>query len=240
MLLTLVAGMVLFALATAWALDRHGRRARVFLPPGPSGEPPLAAMVLDDPVAVYRWWRELGVAGRIVLYAGDRWSSLVPPQLELPLENAAYPMAVVNPAAVIEREQLTADTFLYVASRTGVARRVDALLSPEGFREMRAVAADARNAAVEPDRLFMTSNGFPRTFYHSAGLRTAGEPVLLYVGASWFRTGTAEELGRALTRAGMRADVVAICLERNDASLPPAARDALVRFAREAGLVSGG
>lgn len=232
--------MVIFAVAVAFGLDAHGRRARVGGAAGSPGAPEAGTVLVKTPLDAYRIWKERGYRGRIVLYVGERWARIDPNEYNIPPVYRPYPLPLYNLPREREREFLNDDNFLFMAALNGIARRVDAVLAPSGFAEIDAQARKARNVSFGDGRIFLTHNGFPRMFATVATVRSPGEPVLLYVGASYFREGNAPSLVQALNGIGLRTDLVILCAEENDPSLPPAARLELLRFADLAGLERGG
>lgn len=232
--------MVIFAVAVAWGLDLHGRRARVGGVAGSLGAPEAGTLLVKTPLDAYRLWTERGYRGRIILYVGERWARIDPNEYNIPPVYRPYPLPLYNLPREREREFLGDDNFLFMAALNGIARRIDAVLAPSGFAGISAQARQARNVAMEEGHLFLTHNGFSRNFYTAATFRPPAEPVLLYVGASHFKEGDPDSLARALTSTGLRSDLVILCAEENDPSIPPKAREALLRFADLAALRPAG
>lgn len=235
----LSATIVLLAVVVAWGLDAYGRRTRTYGADGPLGTPGASAVLIGTPMDAYRLWKERGYRGRVILYVGERWAKLDPNEYNIPPLYRPYPLPLYNLPREREREFLNDGNFLFMAALNGIARRVDAVLTPAGFAEIDIQARQARNATFDDGRTLLTHNGFPRVFSTAATVRSPGEPVLLYVGASYFRAGDAARLVQALNGIGLRADLVILCEEENDASLPSAARMELLRFAELAGLKRG-
>lgn len=230
-LVLLSAAMVIFSVVVAWALDLHGRRARVYGAAGPLGAPEAGTLLIKTPLDAYRLWKERGYRGRIILYVGERWARLDPSEYNIPPVYRPYPLPLYNLPREREREFLDDGNFLFMVALNGIARRIDAVLAPSGFAGISAQARQARNVSMEKGHVFHTHNGFPRNFYTAATFRPPAEPVLLYVGASHFKEEDPESLARTLTSAGLRSDLVVLCAEENDPSIPPKAREALLRFA---------
>lgn len=234
------AAIVLLAVAVAWGLDVHGQRARTYGAAGPMGSPEAAAVLVGTPRDAYRLWKDRGYRGRVILYVGDRWARIDPNEYNIPPIYRPYPLPLYNLPREREREFLNDGNFLFMAALNGFVRRVDAVLTPSGFAEIDAQARKARNVSFGDGRIFLTHNGFPRMFATVATVRSPGEPVLLYVGASYFREGDAASLVQALNGIGLRTDLVILCAEETDSSLPPTARMELLRFADLAGLKRAG
>lgn len=235
-LVLLCAAIVIFSVVVAGALDLHGRRARVYGAAGPLGTPEAGALLVKTPLDAYRIWKERGYRGRIILYVGESWARLDPREYNIPPVYRPYPLPLYNLPREREREFLDNDNFLFMASLNGIARRIDALLAPSGFAGISAQAQLSRNVSMEKGHVFQTHDGFPRNFYTSATFRPPVEPVLLYVGASHFKEEAPERLAKTLISAGLRSDLVILCAEENDPSIPPKARQALLRFADLAAL----
>ena len=238
-LILLSAAMVIFAVAVAWGLDAYGRRARTYGAAGPLGSLEASAVFIGTPRDAYRLWKERGYKGRVILYVGERWARLDPNEYNIPPLYRPYPLPLYNLPMERERGFLDDGNFLFMAALNGIARRVDAVLTPAGFAEIDIQARQARNASFGDGRTLLTHNGFPRVFSTVTTVRSPGEPVLLYVGASYFRVRNAAHLLQALNYIGLRADLVILCAEENDASLPSTARMELLRFAELAGLKRG-
>src|SRR6185369_15888559 len=111
----------------------------------------------------------------------------------------AYPLQLYNTARLIEDNQLTDVTFLYVASLNKICRRIVAILPESEVGRMKELAIKSKDARVGDKGIFASRQGYPRWFTTAAGFSGIGEPALLYIGASYFKNAEPEELFRQLT-----------------------------------------
>lgn len=228
----LSAAILLLALLSCWVLDSYGRSVRVFGRAGRLNDPAVAKVVVASPQDACLYWKERGYRGRQVVFVGDRWARFDPSQYnEAPLYRG-YPLKLYNLAEKQTREDLDAENFLYIAELNGITREITAILSPGGFAELAAAARTARNVRFGPHGIFLTHQGFPRTFTTAAKFRAGPEPVLLYVGATAFRELEPTELYRRLLQSGLTTDCIVLCLMEGDPAVSPAERTKLARFAQ--------
>lgn len=232
--------LVLVALAAAilFGIDRFGRGSRRFGPVGAVRAPGIVKLQVDDPTDAYRAWRDAGYRGRTVVYVSGQWASFDPGEL-IPVQMfRAYPLQLYNTARLIEGTQLNATTFLYVATLKGICRQILAIVPEDEVARMQGVARTSKDAATGSQAVFISRQGFPRWFMTAAAFRGVGEPVLLYVGASYFKAAEPEELFRRLVAAGLHTDCIVLCTESANGAVTPAERVKLDRFARLVGLSS--
>ncbi len=223
--------IIVLAVAVAFGVDRFGRGKRVFGPIGTIQAPNIVRKLADNPVDAYRAWKEAGYRGRTIVFAADRWESFDPGELTPVQMYRAYPLQLYNTAKVVE-DQLSGVTFMYAAALNGISRRIVAVL-PEGeVGRMKAMARQSKDVKVSDTGVFVARQGFPRLFVTGAGFRGANEPVLLYVGASYFKTAEPEELFQQLISAGLQADCVILCRESGKDSVTPREIERLEKFAR--------
>ncbi|BDV44329.1 hypothetical protein GURASL_32520 [Geotalea uraniireducens] len=225
------AAILLLAFLSCWALDSYGRSARVYNRAGRLNDPAVARVVVTSPQEACLFWKERGYRGRRLVFIGDRWARFDPSQYnEAPLYRG-YPFKLYNLAAKQTREDLDAENFLYIAALNGIVREITAILSPNGFAELAAEARAARNVRFGRHGIFLSHQGFPRTFTTASRFQAGTEPVLLYVSAASFRERDPDELYRRLLQSGLTTDCIVLCLQDGDPAVSPAERAKLARFA---------
>jgi len=215
-----------------FALDQYGAASRVYGAAGPLRAPQAEKHFVDSPQESYRFWKSRGLKGRIIVYVADQWKRIDLKQYEdVPLYRP-YPLRLFNPSVEKERKFLDDDNFLYMASITGLARQVTAVLSESGYEGITRQAEQAKDVSMRRGETRLPHYGFPRLFTTAAWLRAPGEPVILFVSASYFRNNEPEALFRTLAASGIIADYVEFCRERQDVSVSDREREKLVRFAQ--------
>jgi len=209
-------------------------------PAGSIGKAPVVTYLVETPTDAYALWKEAGYRGRTVVFVSGSWPSFVPGERIPEQMYRAYPLELFNTAQVFERDSLDRLSFLYVAALNGIARSIVAVLPEEEFARQRQAALKAKDRRITDGEVYFPREGYPRRFSTAARLRAPGEPVLLYVGASYFSSGTAEELYRQLGAAGLRSDCVVLCAETENRELGPRVAAELNHLARMLGATPGG
>ncbi|GFO70105.1 hypothetical protein GMLC_36840 [Geomonas limicola] len=231
--------VVLFVLAL-YGLNAYGVSTRHAGPAGSIGRARAVTHLLQNPTDAYALWKEAGYRGRTVVFVSGNWPSFVPGERLPEQMYRAYPLELFNTAQVFEKDSLDRLSFLYVAALNGIARSIVAVLPEEEFARQRQAALKAKDHRILDGEVYFPREGYPRRFSTAARLRAPGEPVLLYVGASYFSAATADELYRQLSTAGLRSDCVVLCAETESQGLGPRAAAELNRFARLIGATPGG
>jgi len=225
--------LLALALAVCVGLDRFGRSARRFGAVRAVGRDPIRPTLVALPEDAYRFWKRQGFHGRTILCLADSWDRLnLKEYAEEDDARRSYPLKVYRFADHFEEKFLDSRNFLYVAALQGIARKIVAVLSPAAFDLARDHAHHAKNARVDAQEVYETHEGFPRWFTTLGGLTPPGEPVLIYVSASMFRSARPEELLAALSRRGVRSDAVLLCSLAGDRTVSDTERRALGDFAR--------
>ena len=229
--------MVLLLAAGAVAcLDRFGKQSRVSGRTGTLRDPDIVKELVDDPRGAYRVWKSGGYRGRTVVFIADRWESFDPGELIPAQMYRAYPLELYNTARLLEEEHLDGTTFLYVASMNKIIRKIVAVVPPSEVNRMRQLAPKVKDSGVSREGVFLSRQGFPRWYTSAANFTGSPEPVLLYVGASYFRGAEPEDLYRQLSSAGLRTDCVILCNEAGKESVTARETAKLRRFAGILGL----
>ncbi len=155
-----------------------------------------------------------------------------------PVEIATPQVALQWPVAPSDlktyfRESIARSSWSWVLVRTGAARSLDYVLPSRHFKARVEEGREKGFPGIAPDGSSIRANdeGFVRTISDRVG--SQGSPLVLVVDASYFRTGTAEELMAALKRAGVRPDAVVINTATDATDVDDAARAALEQAAPE-------
>jgi hypothetical protein len=125
----------------------------------------------------------------------------------------AYPLQLYNTARLLEEEHLSGVTLLYVASMNKVIRRIVAIMPEEEVGRMAVAVRKAKDHRVSDKEVFVSRQAFPRWYSTGANFGGAAEPVLLYVGASYFKHATPEDLYQQLVNVGLKTDCIVLCNE---------------------------
>jgi hypothetical protein len=227
---------VLLAAVTVTGLDRFGRNCRVFGSTGGLREQHIVKKLVDDPRDAYRLWKEAGYRGRTVVFVSDRWESFNPGELIPAQMFRAYPLQLYNTAKLLEDENLSGVTFLYVASMHKICRGIVAILPEIEIIRMQGVARKAKDNRVSDKGVFVSRQGYPRWFTTAAFFSGPREPVLLYIGASYFKQAEPDELYRQLSASGLLTDCIILCNETGKETVTQIERSKLISFARLIGL----
>jgi hypothetical protein len=98
------------------------------------------------------------------------------------------------------------------------------------------MARKVKDSRVSERGVFMSHQGFPRWYVTGGHIDNFGEPVLLYVGASYFKTVEPEEFFQQLSRSGIRSDCVILSRETGNDTVTGEDISRLYRFARLLGI----
>ena len=235
---SMITAMIIVLLATLAmiGIDRFGRNSRVSGPAGTIQAPSIVKKRVDDPREAYRIWKDAGYRGRTIVFVSDRWASFDPEELIPARMYRAYPLQLYNTSRLFEDDYLDGVTFLYVASLNRIVRKIVAIL-PEGeVGRMKEAARKVKNSLVSDKGVSITRLGFPRRFTTGAKFDGAGEPALVYIGASYFRHAEPEELYRQLASSGLQTDCILLCNEIGKGTSTPREVAKLNRFARLIGM----
>ena len=234
-LLTL--GVAVFLTVAALAgIDRYGRNSRIFGSVGTLQSRHGMRCRVEDPKAAYRVLKEGGYRGRAIVFVSDRWESFDPGELIPAQMFRAYPLELYNTAKLLEDEHLSNVTFLYVASMSKIIRKIVAIVPESEVDRMKGVAKKAKDFLASDKELYVSRQGFPRWYMTGANFTGLGEPVLLYVGASYFKKGAPEDLYRQLSASGLQSDCVILCDELGKEGVTPQEIAKLDRFASLLGM----
>jgi hypothetical protein len=206
--------IIIFLTAAALAsLDRFGKSSRVVGPTGAIQAEQIVKKMVEDPKEAFRIWRNGGYQGRTILYVADRWESFDPGELIPAQMFRAYPLQLYNTAKLLEDEHLSGVTLLYVASMNKIIRRIVAIMPKDEIGRLAVSARKSKDYRVSDKEVFVSRQAFPRWYSTGANFGGVAEPVLLYVGASYFKHAEPEELYRQLVKADLQTDCVILCNE---------------------------
>jgi len=228
--------IVLLTAAALVVLDRFGKGCRKVGPTGAIQSGQIVKKMADDPKEAYRIWRNAGYQGRTILYVADRWESFDPGELIPAQMFRAYPLQLYNTAKLLEDEHLSGVTLLYVASMNKIIRRIVAIMPEAEVARLTVAARKTKDYRVSDKELFVSRQAFPRWYSTGANFGGVEEPVLLYVGASYFKHAEPEELYRQLVQAGLHTDCVILCNEAGKDSVSAKEVAKLNVFARLIGI----
>jgi hypothetical protein len=232
--------IVFLTVGTLVWLDRYGKSCRVIDPTGSIQEQAIIKKMVDDPKEAYRIWRNSGYQGRTILYVADRWESFDPDTLIPAQMFRAYPLRLYNTAKLLEEEHLSGVTLLYVASMNKIIRRIVAIMPVDEVARLAVTVRNSKDYRVSDKQVFVSRQAFPRWYSSGANFGGVAEPVLLYVGASYFKHAEPEVLYRQLVKAGLQTDCVVLCNETGKATVSANEIAKLNVFARLIGMAPSG
>jgi hypothetical protein len=224
--------IVVLTAATIFCIDRFGKSSRVFGRIGYFHSRDIDKKQVENPKEAYGIWQQAGYRGRTIVYISDRWESFDPGELIPTQMFRAYPLQLYNTAKLVEDNYLTGVTFLYVASLNKICRRIVAILPEHEIVRMKETARSSKDVRVSDKGVFVSRQGYPRWFTTGAGFSGVGEPVLLYIGASYFKNIEPGVLYNQLSSSGLKTDSVILCNEAGKDTVTPLETAKLKRFAR--------
>ena len=224
--------IVVLSAVTIFGIDRFGKNSRVFGRTGTIQAQNIIKKQVDNPTEAYRIWKQAGYRGRTIVFVSDRWESFDPGELIPAQMFRAYPLQLYNTAKLFEDDYLNGLTFLYVASLNKIVRKIVAIVPESEVSRMKEAAGRVKNSRVSDKGVYITRQGFPRWFTTGANFSGVGEPVLLYIGASYFKTTEPEDLYRQLADSGLQTDSVILCNETGKDTVTAVEIAKLNRFAR--------
>ena len=228
--------IVFLSIAALAGVNHYGRSSRVIGRTGTIQAQNFDKRVVDNPTEAYRIWRNAGYQGRTILYVADRWESFDPGELIPAQMFRAYPLQLYNTAKLLEDEHLSGVTLLYVASMNKIIRRIVAIMPEDEVARLAVAARKTKDYRVNDKEVFVSRQAFPRWYSTGANFGGVAEPVLLYVGASYFKHAEPEDLYRQLVKAGLQTDCVILCSEAGKDTVSEKERAKLNAFARLIGM----
>jgi hypothetical protein len=217
--------IILLLFVTMLMLATVGRRGRVH----PAGDG-LRISIISSPEEAYRRWHASGERGRVVVSV-SRWLNFVDIDdgALIPKGNPV-PLRVTNLAAGLEK-LLSPENFLCLAVKTGIAREIIHLVPDEEYPARLASVREVEGAMLKGDAIMAPYIGTPRRITTLRRFKRGGEPVLLYLNASYFRYSTPEDVLAQLRKSSVSIDAAVLCLSDRDPAVSPEERDRLRRFA---------
>jgi len=196
----------LFFLCVLFLLETAGGRARRFVPAGNDGGIRIA--VLGSTPELYRYWKRLGITGRIVVHAG-RYLHYVDESGGAMGYTATrtYPVTIMQRKDDIEKK-LNYANFLRVAVQTNLARALYMVMPVDVFNSRFASDADfpERGTGIIRTHDF----GTPRTIV--TVLPDLKERVVLNIDATYLSGPNGKNGLDRLLKGAAAADVITFCL----------------------------
>ncbi|MDP2166928.1 MAG: hypothetical protein Q8J64_01200 [Thermodesulfovibrionales bacterium] len=224
------AGVLLFFSLTLISLEAYGRNSRASGIGHPLDSHQMVIASVDYPEEAYLLWKNTGYKGRVVVSLSSRLNFVHTENNALiPQEVSSFPVTVHNLPAEAEKG-LNAKNFLFAAMKTGVAREVISILPEAVFREKQDYTGAEEGVRVLKGRIEVPFFGSPRTITAMPYFKSPGEPVLLFINASFFRGHEPEEVFRGLVNTALTADYVVLCRSFDDPEVGDADRERLRSF----------
>lgn len=234
--ISIVALMLVCALALLM-LDAQGRSARV----PHDGTVSRNLIVASTGVEALARLEQTGMKGAYLIQLGaDSAFAPVDFSSSIPTDSiradAVYPFRLVD----VQRyyvENLRSDNYMLVAARTGLARKVDHVVAPGLFQEVResALRDSSPDITVLRDSVTINSSGEVRRILPR--LPRTSERFVLLVNASYFAQIAPETLAEALQPFLAQISYIAVSEEQDDPSVDAATREQARRFVE---LLAGG
>ena len=232
--------VLLCASAVLYVTDRYGAANRVVAVVAPLQSLTGSKQLVENPSDAYRVWKSAGFTGRTVLFISDRWESFDPGELIPAQLFRAYPLQLYNTAKLLEDDHLNGTTFVYVASMNKIIRTIVALLPEDEVKRLADTARKSKFYKISDRGVWLSRQGVSRWYTTGRKFSRVEEPVLLYVGASYFKKSEPSELYRQLIQSGQRTDCLILCNERGKDTVTPREIAKLAEFGRLVGVAVGG
>ena len=224
----------LFALclltATILLLAYQGNRHRTFGPVGSVGRGRFEVIAVERPEEAFLVWSRRGYRGRVVVSFSRRLNFVETTEIRLIPPTSSFPVRVGNLSRMAEKELATGN-FLYIAMKSDIVRELVQVVPQSEMAAKIAAAAD-EGVAPRHGMLTLPVMGSPRTITPPGSFVSPGEPVLLYVNASYFRDVEPAELFRFLVEQGVVTDCVVLAASSGDGEVSPVERERLQVFRR--------
>lgn len=224
----------LFALclltATLLLLAFQGKTHRRFGPVGSVGKGRFEVVAVDRPEEAFLAWNRRGYRGRVVVSFSRRLNFVETAETRQIPPTSPFPVHVDNLSRMAEKE-LATENFLYIAMKSGIARELVQVVPQSEMAAKIAAAAD-EGVAPRHGMLTLPVMGSPRTITPPGSFAHSGEPVLLYVNASYFRDVEPAELLRLLAGRGVVTDCAILAASSGDDEVSPVERERLQEFRR--------
>jgi hypothetical protein len=149
---------------------------------------------------------------------------------------SGFPLRLFDLARSYERS-VGPTNHLWIAMRLGTVREIRHVVPASTFRDKRAAAREDGTDVVSLDDRDIVLHHWGSRRAITAAVPSLAEPVVLVVDASYFEAGDPDELLRDLSRAGLGADLVLLCLAEDNPDVGPRGREGLAKFAT---LLEGG
>lgn len=215
-----------FISASAYLLSTKGKGGRKPAPPIPDMRQNFA--FVDNPEQAYLRWKTRGEHGRIVVSL-SRWLNFVEPVEKLPTDNPV-PLRVTNLAKETEK-LLSAENFLFMTVRSGIAREIIHVVPESGYAARLDGVKQVEGAIERKHDILVPYIGTPRRITIPTNLVMGNEPVLLYVNASVFSDYEPKELLKLLRHAGLKASEIVLCQSADDTQVTAQEHARLTEFA---------
>lgn len=228
-------GVILLFVMTFACLDRFGKRCRVFGYAGPLTDSHINRIVVDDPAEAFTYWQNKKFRGRMVISLSRRLHFFID-ESRTPL--MPFPIKVFNLSQEAARV-LNGNNFLYVASKTGLARETIHIVNDSQFAEKLRQVKEVEGAQVRRNGISAPLYGSPRLITTLTYLQPSNEPVLLHINASFFRECEPQALLQQLLKSGVTADAIVLSKSLHDGEVTAIERERLEAFARLLGIGNG-
>jgi hypothetical protein len=197
-----VAGAAVVAVLVAVEVHGHSSRAP-FTAPRELGA--LRVMSVGTAADAYAVWEASGLRGRRVVVLTGRWSK--------PRNLREQPPSAEELAAGADALRLVdADSALFAAAQTGIARRFDVVMPPAALGKRLALVAERKHLQREAEAFSDPYDALERRFSSPRGFRPPAEPVLVLVEPSWFAEGTPADPVGWLRDLGAQVDLTLVAL----------------------------
>ena len=216
--------------ASLVALNHGGHAARVQGRAYALARERFPACVAPDTGDVYSLWQKKRVHGRIVVHLG-RFLHFM--EAGHPPGGAPRVARIVADHEHFAIERTSYRDFLWDAFQTDIAREIYTVLPPADFGKRFDTAQTQKD-------IVRYEFGSPRIF--TTRLPALAEPVLLNIDASFFASTTAAGLMDDLMKSGLKADLVTVCLARDNPDVTETdrqkARDFIALLSARADVIS--
>lgn len=143
--------------------------------------------------------------------------------------DSVYPLRVVD-AQRFYVENLNSQTYMIVAARTGLARKIDHVVPPALYEEIRQSASEGSDSdiTVMRDHVRINLEGEVRRVL--SAMPKTNERFVLLVNASYFAQATPEEVAEILRPYSAHMTYIVVSEDQDDPTIGAATRDRAKQF----------
>lgn len=211
---TAIAFIIMLFIASLYLLDQLGKSSRIYGTSYQLFEKGVPVHIMNKAVDVYSLWKEKGYRGRVVIHLGKylHFVSMSRKEIDALMQRRlTMDFDIVNEY----EKEVSYKNFLWLALEGNIARNVYNVLTPDVFAE-KFRPGGKENVSGERGNKIILTNQFGSKRVISDHIPYIDEPVLLNIDASYFDSKEAEDIVGKLKKAGIKIDMITLCLSEEN------------------------